>query len=170
MRKLFFWVVGLIIWQTSFGQNSFNAEFSKIMNEELKIMPIVKELTSKFSISDINKMIEDCEKNKESKDELSVKIRLVKASFQFIRDQFKKVIVTEYGSLARFQNNDFKKKIDDYNKQFSANPACLGCVSGCYGAYSFCLTEGNPNWLCDLNRAICVALCYAPGGPCQNVE
>ena len=113
MRKLFFWVVGLIIWQTSFSQNSFNAEFSKIMNEELKIMPIVKELTSKFSISDINKMIEDCEKNKESKDELSVKIRLVKASFQFIRDQFKKVIVTEYGSLARFQNNDFKKKIDD---------------------------------------------------------
>ncbi|MBK6827796.1 MAG: hypothetical protein IPG86_13450 [Chitinophagaceae bacterium] len=103
MRKLFFWVVGLIIWQTSFGQNSFNAEFSKIMNEELKIMPIVKELTSKFSISDINKMIEDCEKNKESKDELSVKIRLVKASFQFIRDQFKKVVVTEYGSLAKFQ-------------------------------------------------------------------
>lgn len=170
MRKLFFWVVGLIIWQTSFGQNSFNAEFSKIMNEELKIMPIVKELTSKFSISDINKMIEDCEKNKESKDELSVKIRLVKASFQFIRDQFKKVVVTEYGSLAKFQSIDFKRKIDDYNKQIESNPACLGCVSGCYGVYSWCLMEGNPNWLCDLNRSLCVATCYLPGGPCMNED
>jgi hypothetical protein len=144
------------------SQNDFNNEFSRILEMDKKIGPIVKEFREKFSVEQLKVLFEGTSQenvlNLNSIKE--ARFKELKEGLNLINIANNNLILKLYGSKSNVNLVDLQQRIGNYS---TANPTCIGCYGACYSAYFQCKDQGYPEWLCDLDRSLCIAQCHLNG-------